>query len=52
MTIVLSYHYESIVSIIINKYDLPFSFFPRYDAHENERSFKLELKSLLYAHNL
>ncbi len=52
MTFVLSYNYESIVSIIINKYDLPFSSFPRYNAHENECSFKLELKSLSYAHNL
>ncbi len=51
MTIVLSHHCESIVSIIINKYDLPFSSFPSYNAREDEYNFILELKSL-YAHNL
>ncbi len=50
MTIALTYHYESIVSIIINKYDL--SSFLRYNACEYECNFKLELKSLLYTHNL
>ncbi len=51
MTIVLYYRYESIVSIIINKYNLPFISFPEYNAHKNEYNFKLELKSLLYAQN-
>ncbi len=32
-------------------YDSSFSSFPRHNAHENGCSFKLELKSLLYAQN-
>ncbi len=43
---------KSVVSSTINKCDLPFSSFLRYNAHENECNFKLELKNLLYTHNL